>query len=153
MRNLFTIIVFVSLMSCSIKSNYESNDETPSIPVVSNSLDSICTPISTIESAFTNQQSEISVTVKGTITRLLSDDTVGDRHQRFIIQLSNNQTILITHNVDIAPRVSGISVGDTVYVHGDYVWNSQGGLIHWTHHDPSGIHENGWIVFDDKAFQ
>jgi hypothetical protein len=149
MRNLFTILIFTSIIFCSIK----SNDGTSSTPVVSNHLDSVCTPILMIESAFTNQQSDISVTVKGRITKILSDDTVGDNHQRFIIQLSNEQTLLITHNIDIAPRVTGIGVGNTVYVHGDYVWNNQGGLIHWTHHDPDGVHENGWIVFGDNTFQ
>jgi hypothetical protein len=118
-----------------------------------NALDSLLTPISEIHAANTNHVSDIVVTVKGKITKILSDDTAGDRHQRFIIQLSNRQTILITHNIDIAPRVVGIIVGSVVYVHGDYVWNSQGGLVHWTHHDPDGLHENGWIVFGDKKYQ
>lgn len=116
-------------------------------------LDSILTPISEITTAFERHDSDIIVTVKGTVATILSDDTIGDNHQRFIIKLSNSQTILITHNIDIAPRVNGIIVGSSVYVHGDYVWNSQGGLIHWTHHDPDGQHENGWIVFNDIKYQ
>jgi hypothetical protein len=111
-------------------------------------LDASLTPIAEIEAAFANRDSNVSVIVKGTITRILSDDTAGDQHQRFIIQLSNGQTLLIIHNIDIALRVAGIDVGSLVYVHGDYLWNSEGGFIHWTHHDPAGLHENGWIAFD-----
>jgi hypothetical protein len=83
----------------------------------------------------------------------LSDDTVGDKHQRFIIKLSNGQTLLIAHNIDIGARVIGIAVGSVVYVHGDYIWNSQGGLIHWTHRDPAGVHENGWVVFGNTKYE
>jgi hypothetical protein len=118
-----------------------------------NPLDSILTPISTIESYFQNHDSLKIVTVKGTITRLLSDDTTGDQHQRFIIQFSNGQTLLIIHNIDIAPRVTGISINSDVYVHGEYLWNDQGGLVHWTHHDPTGQHENGWIMVGSTKFQ
>jgi hypothetical protein len=44
-------------------------------------------------------------------------------------------------------------ISKDVYIHGDYVWNDQGGLIHWTHHDPTGVHESGWIVLGDKKYQ
>jgi hypothetical protein len=148
---LIIILCSAILFGCTIKSNdtitRNTNNQT------GNHLDSILTPISEIESAYSNQDSGISVIVKGTITKILSDDTVGDKHQRFIIILSNSQTLLIEHNIDIAPRVIGIKIGSLVYVHGDYIWNNQGGLIHWTHHDPSGLHENGWIVFGDIKFE
>ena len=39
-----------------------------------------------------------------------------------------------------------IKKGDHVIVHGEYVWNAQGGLIHFTHHDPQGTHEGGYIL-------
>jgi hypothetical protein len=53
-------------------------------------------------------------------------------------------TLLIDHNVAIGARVP-IREGDHVIVHGEYIWNSQGGLIHFTHHDPQGAHEGGYI--------
>lgn len=118
-----------------------------------NALDSLLTPISKIESAFSKQRSDFTVTVKGKVTKLLKDDIVGHPHQRFIIKMSNGRTMLIAHNIDIAPRVKGIKVGSIIYVHGDYVWNSEGGLIHWTHHDPDGDHENGWIMHGGKKYQ
>jgi hypothetical protein len=134
--------------ACSVKSTPNGTNNPPA-----NHLDSILTPISEIEAAFANQDSGISVIVKGSITRILTDDTAGEAHQRFIIALSNSQTLLIEHNIDISPRVQGITVGSLVYVHGDYIWNSQGGLVHWTHHDPDGVHEDGWIVFEDVKYE
>lgn len=142
------VCIFLSLptFSCRGTSDFDSS---PSL----NALDSLLTPISEINAAFANHDSGIIVTVKGTITGLLSDDTTGEKHQRFIVKLSNNQTLLITHNIDIAPRVVGIEVGSEVYVRGEYIWNSQGGLVHWTHHDPDGMHENGWVVAGNTKYQ
>jgi len=37
-----------------------------------------------------------------------------------------------------------VKVGDHVIVRGGYVWNAQGGVIHFTHDDPEGTHEGGW---------
>lgn len=142
-------ILFLLFISCGTSDDANlSNAKAQSV----DALDSILTPISIIEAALSNQSSDISVTVEGSIINILSDDTSGDNHQRFIIQLSNKQTILIVHNIDIAPRIPDITVSADIYVHGDYVWNSQGGLIHWTHHDPEGLHENGWIIFKDVKY-
>ena len=85
-------------------------------------------------------------------TRLLADDNEGSRHQRFIIHVTSDLTVLIVHNIDLAPRVP-LQVGDSVAVRGDYVWNEQGGLIHWTHHDPDGRHVPGWIEVRGRRYQ
>ena len=95
---------------------------------------------------------DISVDASGVVTRLLADDNEGSRHQRFIIQVTTDLTVLIVHNIDLAPRVP-LQVGDSVAVRGDYVWNEQGGLIHWTHHDPDGRHVPGWIEIRGRRYQ
>jgi len=146
----FSVFIISILLRCSIQS---AGQPAISKPSDGNALDSLVTPIIKIEALFANRDSGVSVCVKGNITGLLSDDTVGDKHQRFIIQMSNAQTLLIAHNVDVGARVLGVSTGALIYVHGDYIWNSQGGLIHWTHKDPAGKHENGWIVFNGKKFE
>lgn len=154
--HLLTLTLMLIVSSTLTTCTSDSSEGPFAAPPVTNNpdpLDSLLTPISTIESLFQNQTSDVVVTVKGTVTRVLSDDTVGDRHQRFIIRQSNSQTLLIAHNIDIASRVSGISVNSLVYVHGDYVWNAEGGLVHWTHHDPAGVHENGWIVFKGVKYE
>ena len=45
-----------------------------------------------------------------------------------------------------------VTEGDHVIVHGEYVWNAQGGLIHFTHHDPQGTHEGGYIQDNGKTY-
>lgn len=106
-----------------------------------------------LQKLFDERQSDVAVSGKGTVLRLLSDDTDGDRHQRFLVELSSGQTLLLVHNIDIAPRVEPLEVGDTVEFFGEYVWNDQGGLIHWTHHDPDGSHADGYIKVNGKTFQ
>ena len=103
--------------------------------------------------AFANRESNIQVEDEGTVIRVLPDDLNGSRHQRFIVQLASGQTLLITHNIDIAPRIHGLEIGDSVSFNGEYVWNDKGGVIHWTHHDPQGRHVAGWIKHNGKTFQ
>jgi hypothetical protein len=106
-----------------------------------------------LKQAFQNQQSGLQVQGRGIVKRVLSDDINGDRHQRFILQLSSKQTLLIAHNIDIAPRLKGLKRGDKVTFYGLYEWNNKGGLIHWTHRDPDGIHVRGWLRFRGKLYQ
>jgi len=89
----------------------------------------------------------------GTVVRVLSDDNDGSRHQRFILRLADGRTLLIAHNIDLAPRIQGIREGDTVEFHGEFRSNPQGGVIHWTHHDPQGRHPGGWLRHRGKTYQ
>jgi Protein of unknown function (DUF3465) len=50
----------------------------------------------------------------------------------------------VVHNIDDAPRVP-VRVGDELEVRGRYIWNEQGGEMHWTHHDPLGKLAGGYI--------
>lgn len=93
------------------------------------------------------------VTGSGTVIRILSDDNEGSRHQRFILELSSGQTLLIAHNIDLAPRVAMLSTGDTVRFYGEYEAGSRGGVIHWTHHDPRGRHVTGWLEHRGRRYQ
>lgn len=106
-----------------------------------------------IETAIREQKSDYQVQGEGRVTRILADDNDGSRHQRFIIELDSAQTILIAHNIDLAPRVSGLRVGRTIKFYGEYEWNSQGGVVHWTHHDPQGRHVDGWLEYDGRRYQ
>ena len=88
-----------------------------------------------------------------TVISLLADDLNGDRYQRFIIELKSGQTLLISHNIDLAPRIDGLSLNDQVEFFGEYEWNDKGGVIHWTHHDPDGIHVDGWLFHNHVIYQ
>jgi hypothetical protein len=102
--------------------------------------------------AFRNHVSNIEVTGAGVVERILRDDDNGIRHQRFILRLASGQTLLVAHNIDLAPRVAPLSVGDRVRFKGVYEWNAQGGVLHFTHHDPEGRHAPGWLECHGRRF-
>ncbi|MDH3636670.1 MAG: DUF3465 domain-containing protein [Gammaproteobacteria bacterium] len=108
---------------------------------------------SVLEEAFEQRQSDLQVQGSGEIVKILADDNDGSRHQRFILRLNSGRTLLIAHNIDLAPRISSLNRGDTVEFYGEYEWNSQGGVIHWTHHDPQGVHVPGWLKHNGKTYQ
>ena len=103
--------------------------------------------------AYKEHQSGLQVSGTGTVTRILSDDNDGERHQRFILALASDQTLLVTHNIDIAPRIPSLQEGDSVEFSGVYEWNDEGGLVHWTHHDPQGQHQAGWLKHNGTLYQ
>ena len=106
-----------------------------------------------LTSAFENHKSDVQVRGTGIVIRNLADDTNGSRHQKFILKLSSGQTLLISHNIDLAPRISSLRKGDAVNFYGEYEWNSKGGVVHWTHHDPRGNHANGWLKHNGATYQ
>lgn len=106
-----------------------------------------------LRAAFTNHQSNIQVSGQGIVVKILADDFDGSRHQRFIIKLGSGQTLLIAHNIDLAPRINALQLGDSILFFGEYEWNRQGGVIHWTHRDRHGSHVPGWIEHQGKKYQ
>jgi hypothetical protein len=103
--------------------------------------------------AFNGAASGSMMRVSGQVERLLADDNDGSPHQRFIIRGESGVTLLIAHNLDLAPRLGGLAVGDAVEVYGEYEWNDRGGLIHWTHKDPRGNHAAGYIEWRGRYYQ
>lgn len=105
-----------------------------------------------VAQAFRSQQSDVVVETAGRVERVLSDDREGSRHQRFVVLIDGGMTVLVAHNIDLAPRVP-LAVGDSVELRGEYEWNTQGGVIHWTHHDPDGRRPGGWIRFGERVYR
>jgi hypothetical protein len=106
-----------------------------------------------ISRAFEQHARDVQVEGEGIVDRILPDDTSGSPHQRFIVRLASGQTLLIEHNIDLAPRIDGLKEGDPISFSGEYVFNTQGGIIHWTHHDPAGRHVAGWLKYKGRTFQ
>ena len=106
-----------------------------------------------VQRAFERRTDQVQVTLIGTIDRLLSDqDGPSGPHERFIVRLTDvAMTVLIEHNLALAPRVP-VATGEAVVVHGEYIWNAQGGLVHFTHHDPNRSHEGGYILYGGKRY-
>lgn len=106
-----------------------------------------------LSQAYSNQQSNIQVRGSGKVLRLLPDDNKGSRHQKFILQLDSKQTLLVAHNIDLAPRIPNLKVGDRVQFYGEYEWNNKGGVMHWTHRDPRNHHAHGWLKHKGKVYE
>jgi hypothetical protein len=109
--------------------------------------------VTILQKAFENQLSDIQIQGNGVVTRILSDDLEVPRHQRFILRISPQQTVLVAHNIDVAERVPGLKSGGFVEFYGVYEWSVEGGVIHWTHHDPDGNHIAGWLRYDGIIYQ
>ena len=105
-----------------------------------------------IEQAFKNGQSNVQVQGEGVVVAILPDDNQGRRHQRFVIRLASGQTLLMAHNIDLAPLIDSLAKGDTIEFYGEYEWSEKGGVIHRTHHDPDGRHADGWIVHRGRRY-
>jgi len=110
-------------------------------------------PTTTVQKAFVNQKSDIQIHGEGRVTKVLRDDTKGLQHQKFILRISPEHTVLVAHNIDVAPRLPGLKAGDRVEFYGEYEWTTQGGVIHWTHRDSSGHHADGWLKYNGKTYQ
>ncbi|WNC68056.1 DUF3465 domain-containing protein [Thalassotalea nanhaiensis] len=100
-----------------------------------------------INHLFDNQLSNVQVRGFGRVIKMLPDDNDGSRHQRFIVRLKNNQTVLVAHNIDIGSRVNSLRAGDDIGFSGVYEWNDKGGVVHWTHKDPNGKHPDGYLNY------
>ena len=102
---------------------------------------------------FVAKKSHVQVEDSGNVVKILADDNKGSRHQKFLVKVADNVTLLFAHNIDLAPRVADIAVGDTVSFRGEYIYNPKGGIVHWTHHDPDGKHYGGWIKHNGKLYE
>ncbi len=104
-----------------------------------------------LRQAYANRQSKIWVETEGTVSRVLPDDNKGSRHQRFILKVGADLTVLVAHNIDLAERAP-LHKGDRIRIRGRYEWNQRGGVLHWTHRDPRGHIQGGWIEFKGKRY-
>ncbi|HGH8112621.1 TPA: DUF3465 domain-containing protein, partial [Vibrio cholerae] len=100
---------------------------------------------SVLQQAYKSQQSDLQVQGFGKVVKVLPDDNDGSKHQKFILKLNSGQTLLVAHNIDLAPRIPNLQVGDSVEFYGEYEWNKKGGVLHWTHKDPQNRHAHGWL--------
>jgi Protein of unknown function (DUF3465) len=106
----------------------------------------------TVAQAYRDHRSNITVEATGRVLRVLPEDRQGSRHERFLVEVAGGVRVLVAHNIDLAPRVP-VTAGDSIALRGEYEWNDKGGVIHWTHRDPGGRHEAGWIRHAGRLYQ
>lgn len=106
-----------------------------------------------IDNAYQNKQSNVQVQGSGKVLKVLSDDNNGSRHQRFILKLPSNLTVLVAHNIDLSNKIINLKAGDNIEFYGEYEWNNKGGVLHWTHKDPRGKHKDGWLKHNGIVYK
>ncbi len=132
-------------------SNLDPSSHQKSIDLRDNSQDSH--GLEVIRKAYDSKLRNVQVQSVGKVKAVLRDDTEGSKHQKFILSLDNGLTVLIAHNIDLAPRIENLKKGDLVEFFGEYEYTDQGGVVHWTHRDPSHRHTDGWLKHDGKTYQ
>lgn len=106
-----------------------------------------------VEKAYHDKQNNVQVQGVGKVSKILSDDNNGIRHQKFLLKLPSKLTLLVAHNIDLSKKIDNLKEGDDVEFYGEYEWNNKGGIVHWTHHDPSKKHKDGWLKHKNVVYK
>lgn len=105
--------------------------------------------------AISQGRSGSEVTVEGAVVRVLatSSGTQG-AHEQFVVAVksgSAEKDVLVADNITIG-RAAPIRRGDDVIVRGELAIDPAGPVIHWTHHDPRGRHESGFVRVNGELY-
>jgi hypothetical protein len=107
-------------------------------------------------SAYAGQLTNGEVVADGTVGGVLGERRgPSGEHEGFLLQLDGDCDLLlrVETNTDITGPIP-LHRGERVIVKGVYVYTPLGGVIHWTHHDPGGRHEAGFVKTPDgKLYQ
>lgn len=152
-NNLVIATIIVVLMAAYVGIDLKQNNLNDKVVQTSIVEEATVDDQQKIMQAYQQQLSNIQVQSKGEVKAILADDNDGSRHQKMILKLENGLTVLVAHNIDLAPRVEGLRKGEIVEFYGEYEYSPKGGVIHWTHHDPQGKHVDGWLKYQGKSYQ
>jgi len=152
-NNLVIATIIVVLMAVYVGIDLKQNNLNDNVVQTSIVEEATVDDQQKIMQAYQQQLSNIQVQSKGEVKAILADDNDGSRHQKMILKLENGLTVLVAHNIDLAPRVEGLRKGEIVEFYGEYEYSPKGGVIHWTHHDPQAKHVDGWLKYQGKSYQ
>lgn len=152
-NNLVIATIIVVLIAAYIGTDLKQNNLNDKVVQTSIVEEATVDDQQKIMQAYQQQLSNIQVQSKGEVKAILADDNDGSKHQKMILKLENGLTVLVAHNIDLAPRVEGLRKGEIVEFYGEYEYSPKGGVIHWTHHDPQGKHVDGWLKYQGKSYQ
>lgn len=152
-NNLVIATIIVVLMAAYVGIDLKQNNLNDNVVQTSIVEEAAVDDQQKIMQAYQQQLSNIQVQSKGEVKAILADDNDGSRHQKMILKLENGLTVLVAHNIDLAPRVEGLRKGEIVEFYGEYEYSPKGGVIHWTHHDPQAKHVDGWLKYQGKSYQ
>lgn len=104
---------------------------------------------------YASQGSRQEVLARGTIAGMLGEaQGRSGVHEGYMVQLDGRCDLLvrIETNVGITGPIP-LHRGEPVIIKGEYEYTATGGVIHWTHHDPSGRHVNGYVQAAGKFYR
>ena len=150
---LLAICIALSFAACRAPNNAQANTQNQSTEQVQPVSATVNMDAGAITEAFGAHRNLPQVQGSGIVVKLLKDDTKGLQHQKFLLKISDNITILIAHNIDLALRVDDIQEGDVIEFKGEYIYTPKGGTVHWTHKDPRGNHQPGYLKHNGKTYE
>ncbi len=104
---------------------------------------------------YASQNSGGEVLVSGHVVALLgSREGRSGEHEGYLLKLDGSCDLLL--KVETNTSITGpipFARNEPVIIKGVYVYDPLGGLIHWTHHDPSGRHMNGYVIAGGKSYR
>jgi hypothetical protein len=105
-------------------------------------------------SAYGAGRSHVEVVADGTVTRVLgiAPGRVSP-HEGFLLRLNSGcrLTVRVEANTDFTGNFA-LAPGDRAVVKGEYEYYPLGGVIHWTHRDPRGRHEGGYVEAGGRTY-
>jgi hypothetical protein len=105
--------------------------------------------------AYGAARSHVEVVADGTVTRLLgvAPGRVSP-HEGFLMRLSSacNLVMRVEANTDFTGPIP-LAENQRVSVKGEYEYYPGGGVVHWTHRDPRGRHEGGYIQTNGRLYE
>ncbi|MBV8725766.1 MAG: DUF3465 domain-containing protein [Candidatus Eremiobacteraeota bacterium] len=105
--------------------------------------------------AYASARSHVEVVADGTVTRVLG--VAAGRvspHEGFLLRLRSgcHAIVRVEANTDFTGEFA-LAPGQSVTVKGEYEYYPRGGVVHWTHRDPRGRHEGGFIETGGRRYE
>jgi hypothetical protein len=107
--------------------------------------------------AWREERSRVEVTAHGAVARILGErGGPSGPHLGLLLHLSGGEgrglTVRVEDNLDLTGPIA-LREGEAITVRGEYIYDPRGGLIHYTHRDPRGRHEAGYVEVDGRIYQ
>ena len=150
---LLAMCIALSFAACRAPDNAQTNAKNQTTAQLQPASATANIDAGAITGTFSAHRNLSQVQGSGIVVKVLKDDIKGLKHQKFLLKVSDNITILVAHNLDLAPRVEDIHEGDIIAFKGEYIYTPKGGTVHWTHKDPRGNHQAGWLKHNGKTYE
>jgi hypothetical protein len=101
-------------------------------------------------------RSHVEVEGTGVVARVLGTrNGPSGEHEGFLLHLTgpggHGLTVRVESNLDLMGSLP-VREGRAAIVRGEYEYDPRGGVIHWTHRDPSGRHPGGFVEVDGRRY-